>query len=162
LDVLESDRDHTVFTYGRFLVLIWHGETQPGAVKIASRHIGEFISRLNPPRIGSLTIVDVVAAPPSHDARAALAELMKVHASSVIASAVALEGDGFKAAANRCVSTGIALLSRHRFPHRVFAGVRQASLWLAPAVNEEMSSPVNGNSLAKVVAEVRSQRVGRI
>ena len=41
-----------------------------------------------------------------------------------------MESDGFRASAVRSVATGLAILARQPFPHRVFPSITTASDWL--------------------------------
>jgi len=160
VNLLERDENHTVFTYGRLFVMMWHVDTMLGAVNFVSRHITEFACDLTPRRIGLLTVVEEHVSMPSAEARAGLAVLMQMKAPYLIRSAVAYEGSGFKAAAIRAVSTGIALLSNHSFPHRIFSGVGAATAWLGEGMTTALGTRHPGAQLARAVEDVRVTRRG--
>jgi hypothetical protein len=160
VNVLERDENHTAFTYGRLFVMIWHVDTKLGAVNFVSRHITEFACEQTPRRIGLLTVVEEHVSMPSAEARAGLAVLMQMNAPYLVRSAVAYEGTGFKAAAIRAVSTGIALLSKHSFPHRIFSGVGAATAWLGEGMTTALGTRHPGAQLARAVDDVRVARRG--
>ena len=153
--ILARDDDHLIFTCERLFTMIWKRETMLNAVNDTSRFITEFSESLSPKRIGLLTLIEVSAGMPSTAARAALAKLMKLNTPFLIRSAVGYEGTGFRGAAFRGVSTGIAVLSNHQFPHRIFAGVEAATDWLAEGMTNELDMALSGPSLARTVQQIR-------
>lgn len=81
--------------------------------------------------IGVLTIIEPDAKPPGADARSALSTMFKTVADGVAISAVVFEGSGFGASLVRSVATGLTLVARQPFPHRVFSGVESAAEWVS-------------------------------
>ncbi len=156
--VLASDYNHTAFTYGALFAVLWHVDTLAAPVNVVSRMIGEFAAQQPRNRIGLLGVVEANGNLPPADARAALSRLLQVNSPWLIRSAVAFEGSGFKAAAVRGAATGIALLSRQNFPHRIFGGVSAATAWLAEGLAAELGISANGEELAAVIAQVRALR----
>lgn len=153
--VLARDNDHLVFTYDRLFTMVWRHETHAAAVSRAMQLLDTFAESLTPKRFCLLTVVEPTAPLPPSAARAALARLLRINADYLIRSAVGYEGAGFRAAAVRGVATGIAVLSNHQFPHRIFAGVEPATEWLASGLANEMDGQINGTALADVVHSVR-------
>lgn len=77
-----------------------------------------------------VTVVEAAADMPDSAARDELARLFRSLSASVVCSALIFEGDGFKAATVRALTTTINLVARQPFPHRVFATVADAAKWM--------------------------------
>ena len=153
--IVATDSNHLVFTFDRMFVMNWRVDTTRMAVSRVSQAITNFATSFTPARIILLTVIEVSASMPPADARDMLAKLMKVNTPYLIRSAVGYEGSGFRGAAFRAVSTGIAVLSNHEFPHRIFAGIPLATEWLAAGLSEELGQTVKGTTLADLVHRVR-------
>jgi hypothetical protein len=81
-------------------------------------------------RAALFTVVAKEASPPSSEARTALSNVLRHGVDAVLASAVVMEGDGFRASMVRSVATGLAVVARQPFPHRVFARTADAAEWI--------------------------------
>ncbi len=77
-----------------------------------------------------VTVVEAAAEMPDAGARDELARLFRSLSTSVICSALVFEGDGFRAATVRALTTTINLVARQPFPHKVFATVGDAAKWM--------------------------------
>lgn len=134
---LVRDPDHSVARVGNLVLVAWVGETRAHDV----RAVGELLHRL--PRkageqVGLLQIVTHAAKPPDQDTREALIDLVRGGAGLLAASAVVYPGDGFIMAAARAFVSGVAMLARPGFSHRVFPTRSEASEWISrllPRVN---------------------------
>jgi hypothetical protein len=127
-EVLHSDRDVLIGAWREMYVAVFRCETTVDGVTTLSRLFDER-AREFPEGLGFLTVVDQGAALPDTRARAKLAAFMGA-SKSIRVSAVVFEGSGFRNAAVRGVVTGLTLLARQPFPHRVFSSVEEASQWL--------------------------------
>jgi hypothetical protein len=155
--VLAHDRDHFVFTFDRFFTMVWRRETRIDAVKRVNRVITEFATSLAPQRFCLLTLVEAGAPLPPAGSRAGLAHLLHANAEFLVASAVAFEGSGFRAAAVRGVATSIAVMSNHQFPHRIFSSVLEATDFLTTELSDELGGRVDGR---KFLGTLQSLRAG--
>lgn len=153
--LLVRDRDHIVFTYDRVFVMIWQNDTTQAAVNQANKFVVSFADRLTPKRFCLLTLVEVTATAPSAGARSGLAKMLQDNTPYLIGSAVGYEGSGFRGAAFRGVATGIAVLSNHQFPHRIFSGVGAAAEWLATGLTRELGAPFSGEAFAAAIQKMR-------
>lgn len=153
--LLSEDQNHLFFCSARLFTMLWRKETTVEAVVKAQRLIRRFAEEQLPKRIALLTIIESGAFLPGAGTREELAQLMRVNSDYLVRSAVAQEGTGFKASAFRSVATGIALLSHHSFPHRVFASVEMATQWLVKGLSDELRSPVSGHVVASSVRSAR-------
>lgn len=128
--LLGSDRHHRMGTWGPVFFVLWKGEVEPRTADRIQVGLRAFAQTLGGHRAALLTVVEQGAPIPSSEARAALANVLRHGADAVLASAVVMEGDGFRASMVRSVATGLALVARQPFPHRVFARTEDAAEWL--------------------------------
>jgi hypothetical protein len=153
--VWASDRDHVIVSCDRFFTMIWQRETRLDAVNSANRFVTQFAESLWPARFCLLTLVEADAPLPTSGARAGLAHMLRANADYLVSSAVSFEGSGFRAAAVRGVATGIAVMSNHQFPHRVFARVDEAADWLVRALSDELGQRQDERQLLQTVNRLR-------
>ena len=134
---------------GRICVAIWRGAvTWPrfdkqrwGLVEVVQRH---------PRGAGFLCVVETSASPPDDRLRRASIEMFEEHGDRVRCIAVAIEGAGFRAAINRGVLSGMALLRSNKdAPARAFSTVVDALEWMAQRIPIEPGAPT-------LVEEIRS------
>jgi hypothetical protein len=156
LRVVFKDDDHVVVTFERVFVVIWQGETALASVQRVQGLAREHALALPTRRYCLLHVVERSSTEPTSATRAALAEMLKAHEPLLIASAVAHEGSGFRAAAVLAVATSIALLSRRGFPHRVFSELQRATDWLATQLSAELGQPMSGRALFAAVQRSRA------
>ena len=121
--------DYTIMSWDRCLGLVWKKETTVAGMQAYTQVYRE-VSLRYPSGIYLLTVVEEDAPMPPFEAREAVAVFLRNGAGRIRMSAVVHEGAGFRAAAVRSVVTGISMLSKAPFPHRIFATVEQASKWL--------------------------------
>lgn len=151
--------DYCMASWHRFYVDIWRANTTVEGVRELKTGFTAFAAE-HPTGVGLLTIVESRAPLPSADARAALAAFLAGAASAIKYSAVVHEGTGFTSAAVRGVVTGLTLLARPPYPHKVFATVPQASQWFANHFHEGGKPVASFSELVGALAELR-RRVPR-
>lgn len=83
------------------------------------------------PRHGLLTVSSVEVPMPDNETRELAAKQLREPARNLVALALVLEGDGFKASTARAVSAGIVLLARPSVPYKVFGSLEEALRSLA-------------------------------
>ena len=125
--VIAQDSDFTSIVSGPLAVQVWHGETTSLGLDALER-AHDLVDQANP-RIAFLVLVDPEARPPSAEARARIADLMRC-STKTVASALVFGGLGFKASIIRGVVTGLNLLAGYPFPYRTFADADTAVGWL--------------------------------
>lgn len=145
MKVATADHNHAVGHTERVLFTMWRRDTTLDAVR-ALAPVTQQLSRLG---TGSLTIVERGASLPSSKARTELASALRAER-TMLCSALVFEGDGFRAAAVRAITTGIYQLAKPPFPIRVFANVMEAAEWME-------SFPLNVKA-SQVVASVNKLR----
>jgi hypothetical protein len=129
--VLHSEYDFAVGKHGPVFIVAWrHETTVEGMKRVASLFSS---CRFLPQSAGLFTIIDPDAPLPNNEARDAGAQFMRASSAEIAVSAVVFEGAGFRNAAVRAVVTGLTLLARQPFPHRVFSNTGQAARWFVEA-----------------------------
>lgn len=149
-----ATRDHIIATWANAVILVWRNETTLAGVSAVQKVYDE-LAALHPQGIFLVTVVEFGAPMPPPEVRDALAVFLANGSGRMILSAVAHEGTGFRAAAVRSVVTGLAVLAKLPYPHKVFATVDEASAWFW------VNSPVarawgeRAKTLADTIGEVR-------
>jgi hypothetical protein len=129
--VLESAHDFAVGRWRRVALYHWRGETTVAAARLLQRAVSDLCTAPDDAPVLVFGLVSEGAPPPSTEVRGALADGMRAGSGRVRASAVVMEGRGFRASVGRGIATGLTLLARPSFPHRVHADVGEAAGWLA-------------------------------
>ncbi len=150
LKIKSIDSAHVVATETSILFCLWRTVTTRAAVAELSRIAHELVEQ-SPRGISMLTVVEADADMPDSTIRDELAKLFKALAKSVICSGLVFEGQGFKAATVRGITTGINLVARQPFPHKVFGNVPEAASWMATHAGMKTT----GDIIAKQTEEVR-------
>jgi hypothetical protein len=154
-EALSVNEDYAFGGWRQYFVVIWRGETTMEAVDRLKTDFNAF-AKTRADGAGFLTVVERHAPLPSGSVRDELARFLSA-ASILKASAVVFEGSGFRAAAVRSVVTGLTLLAKQPFPHKVFATVTQGSHWLVPEMNRAMGDAIGADELIDAVAVLRGQ-----
>lgn len=116
-NLVTKTHDYALASLNEIVAIIWRHETAIEGIQSSNQLVTE-VARNHPKGIALLTVISAVVPMPSSEARTALSELMNKHR-LIRCSAVIMEGTGFRAAAVRSVVTGLALLSRQDYPHRI-------------------------------------------
>ncbi|WP_437287418.1 serine/threonine-protein kinase [Sorangium sp. So ce406] len=150
--------NYVLASWRQIFCTIWLQETAEDDVRRVSEACAEF-AKQHPRGIGLLTIVEGEAPLPQAAARRALARFLAEASAFIRCSAVVLEGSGFRAAAVRSVVTGLSLVARQRFPHRV-CDIEEAGLMFAEILPAATGIAVSDVALRASLDELR-EVVGR-
>ncbi|WP_433931410.1 serine/threonine-protein kinase [Sorangium cellulosum] len=150
--------DYVMASWRQIFCIIWRRETAEDDVRRVSEACAEF-AKQHPRGIGLLTIVEDGAPLPQAPARRALARFLAEASAFIRCSAVVLEGSGFRAAAVRSVVTGLSLVARQRFPHKV-CDIEEAGLMFAEILPAATGIAVSDAALRASLDELR-EVVGR-
>ncbi|MBV1860269.1 MAG: hypothetical protein KUG77_17780 [Nannocystaceae bacterium] len=128
--------------------------TMEGAGQLV-KHCAEF-GTTRSSGIGLLTIIEANAPAPENDARAAIADFLG-SAAYIRGSGVAFEGTGFRAAAVRSIVSGLTMLARQPYEHKVFDAVPATMTWLVPELSEHLSVDYSAGQAVDAVAGFRAR-----
>ena len=148
--------DFAVGDFDSVLFCIWRNETSQRGIETARRAIDGLATRY-PTGIGMIVIVEKDAVLPGPDERAELSALLKHSGHVAVASALVFEGEGLRATAVRSLVTGLSMLARQPYPHRVFSDVEAAARWIAPVLGAATGSPTTSTTLAGAVDTFRKE-----
>ncbi len=125
--LVHAEQDYALGHSGRVFAVIWRDQTTVAG----ARHLATAFHDFAEPgqKYGLVTIIEADAPLPDSDARDAVAEFLNGISEKCVVSAVIFEGGGFRSAAVRAVVTGLTMLARQAYPHRVFGSVEEAAPW---------------------------------
>jgi hypothetical protein len=133
--------DYVLASWHRIFCVIWRRETTEDAARHLRDACAEFAKK-HPRGIGLLTVVESGASSPPLPARRAIASFLAEGSAYIRCSAVVVEGSGFRMAAARSIVTGLTLLARQRYPHRV-CDLREAGQMFAELLTAATGAAVS-------------------
>jgi hypothetical protein len=148
--IYEATRDHVVLTWSNVACAVFKRETTLGGVRSIQSAYDALASR-NPEGVYMVTIVEDRAPLPVVEVRDALAKFLASGAGRTKMSAVIQEGVGFRAAAVRGVVTGLAMVARLPYPHKVFGTPTEAARWFAANADK----PLDAKALVAALEDAR-------
>lgn len=125
--LVHSETDYALGHCGRIFAVIWRDQTTVAGAQHLARAYHEFAKAGE--SYGLITIIEADAPLPESEARDAVAEFLNGISETCVVSSVIFEGAGFRSAAVRAVVTGLTMLARQAYPHRVFGSVEEAAPW---------------------------------
>jgi hypothetical protein len=132
VELLHCDPDLALGTSKDIFFCLWRDKTTlPGVEKLRTT----FASYARD-RDGTALVTTIAAGADLHPTAAARDELaawLRSVGDQLVISALVFEGSGFMAATVRSVVTGLTLLARQPFPHKVFGDIDAATLWFEDA-----------------------------
>lgn len=156
LQMIRLERDYCLASWGRVFIVIWRHDTTMEGVRELDRQLASYAPSA-PGGCGLLTIIEQGAPMPSSEVRTALARFMTDGARVIRSSAVAFEGAGFRAAAVRGVVTGLTMLARQPYPHKVFATMSEAAQWLCSSLQETAKHHIVSAELCRALEALRER-----
>jgi hypothetical protein len=126
---VDTRRDYTLYVSGPIVAVVWRGELTEAAVSHVERVLVRTAEQ-SAEAIAFVTIASFRAPIPSQEIRTRIVECYRALGPRLHAVAQVVEGEGFWAAAARCVMAGIGLLSRGQHRMSVFGTPRDALVWL--------------------------------
>jgi hypothetical protein len=154
--VIARHPDYALASWQQIFAVIWRRETTASGAEDLRTKCGEF-ARANPRGIGLLTIVETGAPLPSSAERKSIADFLAGGSSFIRCSAVIFEGSGFRAAAVRSVVTGLTLMARQAYPHKICdieEAIRMFCEILPTATGRAVSPAAMRSSLADLRADI--------
>lgn len=152
--ILYMDKNQATFVWKNLAVVAWRGVCDAAAVRRVE-HAGALALEAFPGRAVVLGVVEPGGVAPSEEMRVLTAATNdRLAQKGVVAFAGVFAQSGFFGSVVRGVVTGLTLLSRNGYPFKVFAGHRDAIVWLADLLREK-GQPLAVDECASVVAEFR-------
>jgi hypothetical protein len=149
--------NYALATFRDLYIVIWRRNTTMSGARAVRRGCLGFADT-RPKGIALLTIVEEEAPMPASEPRESLAIFMRDAGDHIKASGVVFEGTGFRAAAVRSVVVGLTMLARQKYPHKVFAGLIEATAWMERELSTAgLAQPFTAQEIDDAVASIRRE-----
>jgi hypothetical protein len=152
---VEADDNYVLASWQQIFAVVWRQDTTLEGVQALHRECRKFATK-HARGIGLLTIVSAKAPMPPSPVRQAVADFLAQGSTYIKCSAVLMEGTGFRAAAVRSVVTGLTMLARQAYPHRV-CSLPDAVTLLAHTLPVASNPAVNPTALRAAIDELRQR-----
>lgn len=151
-NIVEKDDNHVLASWQQIFAVVWRQDTTLEGAQALNRECLAFATK-HPRGIGLLTIVSAKAPMPTSPVRRVVADFLAQGSTYIKCSAVLMEGTGFRAAAVRSVVTGLTVLAKQAYPHRVCSVPDAVTMFTNALV---ASGPaVNPTALRAAIDELR-------
>lgn len=152
-NIVEESDNFVLASWQQIFAVVWRQDTTLEGARALHRQCLEFASK-HPRGIGLLTIVSATAPMPPSPVRQAVADFLAAGSTFIKCSAVLMEGAGFRAAAVRSVVTGLTMLAKQAYPHRV-CSLPDAVTMLASTLPVASGQAVTKAALRAAIDELR-------
>jgi len=129
--LLHMDEHQALAVWDHLVLVIWRGQVDANAVKRLET-AGIDVLRQHPRGAGVMGVIESTAVPPSSEMRTLSAQsndrLAKL---GLVGIAGVLSHKGFSGSVMRGVITGLTLLSRSKYPFKVFENHEAGAAWLS-------------------------------
>jgi hypothetical protein len=156
VQLYHQEADFAVGGGSKLLVIIWREKTTLSGIRICRDYVQKTCAGQGR-EFALIAIVEARANLPGGEERAALARLLHDSSRWIQVSALAFERGGFVAATIRSVVTGITVLARQQYPHRVFENVQEAARFIEREQLVDNVPPFTTRRVEAIVAELRRQ-----
>jgi hypothetical protein len=151
--VYADTADYLLASYGPLFMVEWRAAT-PMVGCVGLRRECENLGKRFPTGVGLLTVIQAHSPPPGAAERVAIAEFMRA-GHYIKTSAVVVDGNGFRSAFVRGVVTGLTLLARQPFPHRVLT-LTEAAACFSQALSPGWGVSVTPERLLREIGRLRA------
>lgn len=130
--ILHREGGLVVAQIGMVCVAVWRADSTVARVGRQSEALGRVV-RQAPGQAAFFCVIEPSSAPPNDKAREASSAMLRSYGTDLVATAVVIEGSGFRASIVRSVASGIVWLARSRskVPVSYFADVEAGATWMA-------------------------------
>src|SRR5512133_191449 len=140
---VHSGPDHWLGSYGPLLVMYWLGIIDPSVCRIVTKVARSFGAKQRGGQTSVVSVSFATTAPPSTEARQALAALIRDTDHCVERLAVVREADGFTSAIVSSIMSAVQMLARPNAPHRYFRKLEEAIPWASAPLHDFEFGEVN-------------------
>lgn len=150
--LVHAEHDYALGHCGRLFSVIWRDQTTVAGAHHLRTAYHDFAEPGQ--KYGLVTIIEADAPLPESEARDAVAEFLNGISETCVVSSVIFEGGGFRSAAVRAVVTGLTMLARQAYPHRVFGSVPEAAPWYVQHAPTKWR--LSGDRFVQAVGDIRA------
>jgi hypothetical protein len=131
----------------------------------STKNVGRLLEKhgrsLGHGKMVELTILDCNSPVPEADVRAAMDAMVPLVAPYYAGVAAIFEGDGFRAAMIRGILTGFQILSRNKYPQKVFGRPEECATWALPIARSTGVLVRDADEILAVIRSVKAEGVKR-
>lgn len=136
-------RDHPLlFTaiWSDAVIWFWRSKLDDELIDLMERDVATVRKRMTTDYVAFAFLFGEKREPPSEKTRKRMAEILKHSTSNLVARAIVLESEGFKATVTRGAITDINVAAQRRdVPQQTFSSVREATGWLAQSLGRDQN-----------------------
>jgi hypothetical protein len=138
LVVLAASPDWVVGRCREVVVIVWRAPLTVERTQRVTAYMKAAAAEES--RLGVVVVIEPGVPGPPPEVRAALLGAMRELGPKLVALAYLVTAEGFVGAAVRAVISGLGLMSRDRYPTRVFQGAPEVAAWMAPKLDAGQAS----------------------
>ncbi len=155
MNVLSSRDNYALGVYGNVLSVVSRGVTDlPYVAAIVAA--GQKMKQTQPKtQFGLFTLVEEQAGMPDGATREAMAKMLVALAPQFVCSALVMEGGGMRTSIIRSIASGVTLLAKQPYPHKIFAELTQGTSWI---MSHLKADGFDGQGLSQAVDGLRATR----
>src|SRR2546425_988785 len=137
-------------TLGGIIVTVLRTPSTVERLRLLRTHLTRQFARYKPDQIGSIVVLEhsAFAQPPPDEVRRAQEALTREFQSR--GAAIVLEGSGFRAVAARAMMSGLYLVVRPAYPHKICSSADEGARWLMSQFAADSGAPAPAEILAVV------------
>ncbi len=153
IQVVHKDDDATLATWGPLFLSSWNGLIDNSKMKKIIFLLKKF-SSTQQSGVGLITIIKEKTPIPSAETRKTMAAALEEI--NIIVSTGIMEGKGFRASAVLGFTAGLMLLSKHKYPNKIFGSVDDCVKWFHKTLEQRCSTiTINQDTITKVIERFR-------
>lgn len=160
VELYHTCKDYAVGGGSNLVVVVWRKHTTLDGVRVCREYVGQRCANRGR-EFALIAIVEAKASLPDAASRHAIAELLRNGEKCFQVSGLVFEGTGFFAATIRSVVTGITLMAKQQYPHRVFDSVATAARFMELEQHKNNAEPFSASGIGQIVADLRRQVAAR-
>ena len=148
-----ADDLHAVVSVGNVFINVVRKPATVGMIRETRRQVQRHFRRWNNQCVAVSVLEPTAAQAVPREVRDESAALTAEFPS--LAAATVIEGSGFRAAATRTAVSGMFLISRPTYPHKVFASLTESARWVIETVKRTAPLDVTSDDILRAIEVAR-------
>jgi hypothetical protein len=148
-----ADDLHAVASVGNVFINVVRKPATVGMIRETRRQVQRHFRRWNNQCVAVSVLEPTAAQAVPREVRDESAALTAEFHS--LAAATVIEGSGFRAAATRTAVSGMFLISRPAYPHKVFASLIESARWVIETVKRTAPLEVTSDDILRAIEVAR-------
>ena len=152
-ELLYADDLHAVASVGNVFINVVRKPATVGMIRETRRQVQRHFRRWNNQCVAVSVLEPTAAQAVPKEVRDESAALTAEFQS--LAAATVIEGSGFRAAATRTAVSGMFLISRPSYPHKVFASLSEGARWVIETCKRATPLDVTADDILRAIEVAR-------